>query len=256
MRFESKVVIVSGGGSIGPSMSNGRAASMKFAREGAKVVVVDRNLPSAEETVEMIKNEGGEAIAVGADVTKEADVQSMVEKTLSAFGKIDILFNNVGMGWGSDIVNTPEHLWKRTFDVCVNSVFLVSKHVIPEMRKAGGGAIVNNASIAAFSHDVIWAYNTSKAAVVKLTEDMAYTYGRDNIRVNCVAPGLIDSALGRFRTGDERARAAREEAARRGPLGRQGTPEEVANAVLFLASDDASYINGVCLVVDGGSSRR
>jgi hypothetical protein len=258
VRFEDKVVVVSGGGSIGSSMSNGRSASIKFAREGAKVIVVDRNPTSAEETVKVIKNEGGEALAVEADVTKEPDVQRMVEKMLSVYGKVNILFNNVGFGWGTDIINTSEELWNRTFEVCVKSVFLVSKCVIPEMRKAGGGVIVNNASVGALLHDAIWAYNAAKAAVIKLTKDMAYDYGRENIRVNCVVPGLIDSALARIRiAGNEKAAAERQKMVQRlVPLGRSGIPEEVANAVIFLASDEASYCNGACLVVDGGLSCR
>jgi len=256
MNFKGKVVIVSGGGSIGPSMSNGRATSIKFAREGAKVVVVDRNLPSADETVKMIKDDGGEAIAVQANVVMGPDVQVMVGKVLSMYSKIDILFNNVGIGWGTDIVDTPEELWDRTFDVCVKSIFMVSKHVIPEMRKTGGGVIINSASSSALIHDAMWAYNSAKAGVIKLTKDMAYEYGRENIRVNCVVPGLIDSALGQLRVaGDEKAAAARAKIVRKlVPLGRSGTPEEVANTVLFLASDDASFCNGSCLVVDGGLS--
>jgi len=258
MRFQDKVVIVSGGGSVGPSMSNGRASAIQFAREGAKAVVVDRRLASAEETVQMIKDEGGEAIAVEANVLRAPDVQRMVETTLATYARIDVLFNNVGAGWGTDIVNTPEEHWDMTFDVCVKSVFLVSKHVIPEMRKAGSGVIVNNASIAGMLYDTIWAYNSAKAAVIKLTKDMAFQYGRDNIRVNCVVPGLIDSALARTRVaGDEKATADRERIVRRQvPLGRSGRPEEIADAVLFLASDAASYVNGACLVVDGGLTCR
>jgi len=256
MRFKDKIVIVSGGGSIGPSMSNGRATSIKFAREGAKVAVVDRNLKSAEETVKTIKDEGGEGSPIQADVTKDSDVRGMVEKVLGTYGTINILFNNVGFPGGTDVVDTPEEVWTTTFDVCVKSIFLVSKHVIPEMRKTGGGVIINNASIAALVHDGAWAYNASKSAVIKLTEDMAYDYGRANIRVNCVVPGLIDSALGRLRVaGDEKAAAQRQAIVQGAvPLGRSGTPEEVANAVLFLASDEASYCNGTCLVVDGGLS--
>jgi len=258
MRFKDKVVVVSGGGSVGPSMSNGRASAIKFAREGAKVVVVDLNLSSAEETVKMIKGEGGEAIAIKSNVTEESDVRVMVEKTLATYGRIDVLFNNVGFGWGTDVVNTEEKHWSRTFDVCVNSVFLVSKYVIPEMRKVGGGVIVNNASVSALLHDGMWAYNSAKAAVIKLTKDMGYDYGREKIRVNCVVPGLIDSALGRLRVaGDEKATAERQRMVQKVvPLGRSGTPEEVADAVLFLASDAASYINGAALVVDGGFSCR
>ncbi|MDP6510550.1 MAG: SDR family oxidoreductase [Dehalococcoidia bacterium] len=258
MRFPNKVVLVSGGGSIGPSMSNGRASAIKFAREGAKVVVVDRKMESAAETVEMIKKEGWEAVALEANVLRDADVQRMVEAVMSAHGRIDVLFNNVGGGWGSDVVNTPEEPWDRTFDLCVKSIFLVSKYVVPQMRKTGGGVIINNASVAAYIHDTLWAYNAAKAAVIKLTQDMAYDYGCENIRVNCVVPGLIDSALGRLRVaGDEKADAERQSIVRESvPLGRSGTPEEIANAVLFLASDEASYCNGTCLMVDGGLTCR
>lgn len=254
MRFDNKVVIVSGGGSIGPSMSNGRATAIRFAQEGANVVVVDRNLQAAEETVRMIEDIGGKAIAIEADVTDETQVKVMVERALSSYGRIDILFNNVGCGWGTDVVDTPQELWVRTFDVCIKSVFLVSKYVVPEMRKVGGGAIINNASAAATVHDTMWAYNASKAAVIKLTRDMACDYGPQNIRVNCVAPGLIDSALGRLRVaGDEKASAERQRLIqRRVPLRRSGMPEEVASVVTFLASDEASYCNGSIVTVDGG----
>ena len=258
MRFPNKVVLVSGGGSIGPSMSNGRASAIQFAREGARVVVVDRKMESAVETVELIRKDGGEAMPLEANVLKDADVQRMVEAVVSAHGRIDVLFNNVGGGWGSDIVNTPEEPWDRTIDLCVKSIFLVSKYVIPQMRTTGGGVIINNASVAAYIHDMMWAYNAAKAAVIKLSQDMAYDYGRENIRVNCVVPGLIDSALGRFRVaGDEKADAERQAIVRDSvPLGRSGTPEEIASAVLFLASDEASYCNGTCLIVDGGLTCR
>jgi len=258
MRFRDKVVVISGGGSIGPSLSNGRASAIQFAREGAKVVVVDRRLDSAKETVQMIKEEGGEAIAVEANVLHAPDVQRMVEATLATYGRIDVLFNNVGAGWGTDVVNTPEEQWDMTYDVCVKSVFLVSKYVIPELRKTGGGVIVNNASIAGMLHDSIWAYNSAKAAVIKLSKDMAFQYGRENIRVNCVVPGLIDSALARLRvSGGQQAAEERERIVQRQvPLGRSGRPEEIADAVLFLASDAASYVNGACLVVDGGLTCR
>ena len=259
MRFEGKVALVSGGGSLGESMSNGRAACMKFAREGAKVAVVDHNLASAEVTVSMIEAEGGEAIAIEADVTVEADVRRMVEKTISTYDKVDVLFNNVGAGWGTDIMNTSEELWDNTFNVCLKSVFLVSKHVVAEMRKTGGGAIVNNSSAAAIAHDSIWAYNCAKAGVIKLTKDMAYDYGSDNIRVNCVVPGPVDSAAARLRRGgddatEEHRNNLKKVMERLIPLHRSGTPEEIANAVIFLASDEASFCNGTCLVVDGGLS--
>jgi NAD(P)-dependent dehydrogenase (short-subunit alcohol dehydrogenase family) len=135
---------------------------------------------------------------------------------------------------------------------------MVSKYVVPEMAKNGGGVIVNNASVAALQYDTMWAYNASKAAVIKMTKDMAYRYGRQNIRVNCVVPGLIDSALGRNRiAGNEKAAAQRQRIVQTMvPLRRQGTPEDIASAVAFLASDEASYCNGTCLVVDGGLSCR
>lgn len=258
MRFKDRIVVVSGGGSIGLDMSNGRAASIRFANEGAKVVVVDRNPIAAEETCKMIVDKGGEAVAVEANVINELEVQKMVERTLFMYGKIDILFNNVGFGWGTDLLNTSVEWWDRTFAVCVKSIFMVSRNVIPVMQKAGGGVIINNASVSALLHDSMWAYNSAKAAVIKLTKDMAYAYGRSNIRVNCVVPGLIDSALGRLRVADdEKAAMERQKVSRRLiPLGRQGTPEEVANAVLFLASEEASYCNGTCLIVDGGLSCR
>lgn len=256
MRLTGKVAVVSGGGSIGNSLSIGRATSILLARAGAQVLVADKNLKAAEETVAQIKSEKGKAIAISVDALKNEDIDKMVSKAISKCGKIDILFNNVGFGWGADIVSTSEEQWNDTIAICLNSVYKVSRKVIPEMRKAGGGVIVNNASVAGLRSLQMKAYGAAKAGVIRLTKDMACDYGRENIRVNCVVPGFIDTALFKFllnRTpnGDTKKKM-QQGLLKMIPLGRFGSPWDVGNAVLFLASDEASYCNGTSIIVDGG----
>jgi NAD(P)-dependent dehydrogenase (short-subunit alcohol dehydrogenase family) len=250
MRLKDKVAIVTGAGSIRPGMGNGKATAILFAREGASVACVDRNLEAAEETVKIIKSEGGEATAMQADVTKESDARKLVEATTSRYGKLDVLFNNVGGALGSTGLKVTVEDWDTTMDLNLKSVLLVCKYAVPEMIKNGGGTIVNNASMAAYHAHAMYAYSVSKAGVVALTRCLAAGLARHNIRVNCVAPGLMDTPMVAPMMTEKRIRYVEE----RVPLRRHGTAEETAFTVLFLASPEASYITGQTIPVDGGLS--
>lgn len=250
MRLAGKVALVTGAGSIGPGMGNGKAAAILFAREGASVVAVDLKLEAAEETVGIIKGQGGEAIALRADVTREADIRDMVEAAVAKYGKIDILFNNVGGARGEAGLKVAPEDWDATFEINVKSVLLVCKHVAPVMIENGGGAIVNNSSMAGvFSHP-LFAYSASKAAVIALTRCLAVSLARHNIRVNCVAPGFMDTPMVAAIMDERRKRTVET----RVPMRRHGLAEETAQAVLFLASPEASFITGQTIPVDGGLS--
>jgi NAD(P)-dependent dehydrogenase (short-subunit alcohol dehydrogenase family) len=248
MRLKDQVAIVTGAGSIRSGIGNGKATALLFAREGAKVACIDRNLGAAEETVGMIKGEGGEAAAIQADVTKESDAERLVAETISRFGKLDILFNNVGGAYGSTGLNVTVEDWDATMDLNLKSVLLVCKYAVPEMIRNGGGTIVNNASMAAYHSHGLYAYSASKAGVIALTRCLAVGFARDNIRVNCVAPGLMDTPMVAPLMNDKRIRLVQE----RVPLGRHGKAEETAYTVLFLASPEASYITGQTIPIDGG----
>jgi NAD(P)-dependent dehydrogenase (short-subunit alcohol dehydrogenase family) len=250
MRLKDKVAIVVGAGSIRPGMGNGKATAILFAKEGAKVVCVDLRLEAAEETVETIKRQGGQAIAISADATKEAGAKKIVEGVASNFGKIDILFNNVGVGLGERGLKITEKDWDRVMNTNLKSIMAVCKYVVPEMITGGGGAIVNNASMAAFYGHYNYPYAASKAGVVALTKSLAVGLAKYNIRVNCVAPGLIATPMVEPLMGQRRDTTVEQ----RVPLKRHGKAEEVAYAVLFLASDEASFITGQTICVDGGMS--
>ncbi|OGO04773.1 MAG: hypothetical protein A2Y60_05735 [Chloroflexi bacterium RBG_13_54_9] len=252
MRLKDKVAIITGAGSIRPGMGNGKATAILFAREGAKIAAIDRNLDAAEETVNIIRNEGGDAIAVQADVLKEPDAQKLVEVTISKYGKLDILFNNVGGARGNNGLGVSIEDWDFTMNLNLKSVLLVCKYAVPEMIKSGGGVIVNNSSMAAYLSHNNYAYSASKAGVVALTRCLAVGLARHNIRVNCVAPGLMDTPMVGAIMTDTRIRTVEE----RVPLKRHGKAEETAYTVLFLASPEASYITGQTIPVDGGMAVR
>ena len=189
--LEGKVAIVTGGGAAGDGIGNGRATAILLARAGARVVVVDQTLALAERTVAMITTQGGQALAVAADITKSKDCAAMVEAARDRFGRLDFLDNNVGIGSRGSVVDETEENWRRVMQVNVETMFLAAKHAIPAMVKAGGGAIVNVSSISALRPRGLTVYSASKGAVIALTRAMAVDHGKDGIRVNCVAPGPV-----------------------------------------------------------------
>lgn len=247
-----KVAIVTGGGSAGDGIGNGRAAAILLARAGTRVLVVDRQLDLAERTVQMIAAEGGTAIAWAADVTDENQCHDMVSAALEQFGRLDFLDNNVGIGSRGSVVETDPDVWRRVMLVNVESMFLASRHAIPAMIKtAGGGAIVNVASISALRPRGLTAYSVSKGAVIALTRAMAVDHGRDGIRVNCVAPGPVYTPMV-YTSG--MSPAGREQRRKASVLGIEGTGWDIGYAVRFLLSNHARYITGQTLVVDGGAT--
>jgi NAD(P)-dependent dehydrogenase (short-subunit alcohol dehydrogenase family) len=264
MRLKDKVAIVVGAGqSPGEGMGNGRATALTFGREGAKVLCVDRNLGSAEETAGMITAKGGVAAACQADVTKDADIKAMVQDTMNRWGRIDILHNNVGVslaGGDAELLALTEEAFDRCVAINLKSCILAAKQVIPIMRQQQNGVIINISSMAVISTYPYVAYKATKAAMVAFTEQLAYQNAKYGVRANVILPGLMDTPM----AVDTRARAFKktraEVAAERDsqvPLrGKMGTGWDVANAALFLASDEANFITGVTLPVDGGASVR
>jgi len=252
--LRDRVAIVTGGGAAGDGIGNGRAAAMLLARAGASVFVVDRKLELAERTVEMIRAEGGQAAAFAADVTDEAACRILVEAAVARFGRLDLLDNNVGIGSRGSVVEESADAWRRVMQVNVESMFLVSKYAIPAMvASGGGGAIVNVASISALRPRGLTSYSTSKGAVIALTKAMAVDHGPQGIRVNCVAPGPVYTPMVGAGAMSPDARENRRSASL---LGIEGTGRDVGNAVRFLLSEQARYITGQVLVVDGGATLR
>ena len=262
MRLKNKTAIVVGAGQTpGETIGNGRATAILFAREGAKVLVVDRNLDSALETKAMIEQEGGSATAFKADVTRDSDCGALVQACLDAYGRIDILHNNVGIAAGdAGPTHLSEEAWDLIFDVNLKSMFLTCKHVLPVMREQGSGSIVNISSVAAVCSVGMLAYKTSKAGVNALTHSIAMGNARYGIRVNAIMPGLMNTPMAVKGLAEARGVPEEELARQRDaqvPLGaKMGTAWDVAYAALFLASDEAKFITGVLLPVDGGQSAR
>jgi NAD(P)-dependent dehydrogenase (short-subunit alcohol dehydrogenase family) len=261
-RLEKKVAIVTGAGSIGPGWGNGKATAVLFAREGASVLAVDRNPAAAEETRALIAGEGGACEAFTADVARNAEVEALVRRCRDAFGRIDILHNNVGILALGGPVELSEADWDRVSAVNLKSMFLTCKHVLPVMEAQGSGAIVNIASVAGIRYLGVpyIAYNTTKGAILAFTRSVALQYAAKGIRANTVLPGLIDTPMvevglaGAYAKGDVQKMKAIRDA--QSPTGRMGTAWDVAHAALFLASDEAGYVNGAELVVDGGLTCR
>lgn len=256
-RLKGKVAIVTGAGSVLPGMGNGKATAIVFAREGAKVMAVDYNLAAAEETKQIIEKEGGICVTFKADVSKASHCQSMVAKCLQTFGRIDILHNNVGIGHWGGAVDTTEEDWDKLMAVNVKSMFLTCKYVLPHLEKQGSGSITNIASIAAIRSGLpTIAYATSKAAVIALTREVAMQYAAKGIRANVILPGLMKTPQAEYYNKDAWAGGDIEEMWRRrdrmSPTGKQGEAWDVAYAALFLNSDEAKYITGTTLLVDGG----
>jgi NAD(P)-dependent dehydrogenase (short-subunit alcohol dehydrogenase family) len=260
-RLAGKTAVVVGAGQTpGETIGNGRATAILFAREGAKVLCVDRVLASAKETVDMIAAEGGAASAFEADVTREADCQALVAAAKDRLGRIDILHNNVGIGRGDNsITQLDEAVFDRIMTVNLKGMWLTIKHALPLMREqGGGGAIVNISSMAAVAASNLIAYGMSKAGVNKLTRATAAANTRHMIRCNCIMPGLMDTPMavgGRAATQGRSTDEIRAQRDAQVPLGgKMGTAWDVAYAALFLASDEAKFITGAVLPVDGGMS--
>ena len=257
-RLRDKVAIVTGAGSIGPGWGNGKATAVLFAREGAKVFAVDINLAAVEETKAIIDAEGGRCTIRATDVSKASDVKVMVDSCLDAFGRIDILHNNVGIIELGGCVEASEESWNHANDVNLKSVFLTCKYALPHMETQGGGAIVNISSIAS----IRWlgvpyvSYSATKGGINQITKSIAIQYAKKNIRANAILPGFMNTPMvaeglaGAYADGDvEKMIEIRDNLC---PTGKMGDAWDVAYAALFLASDEAKYITGTELVVDGG----
>ena len=261
MRLNNKVAVIVGGGqSEGETVGNGRATAIRFAREGAAVLVVDRDLDSAEETVKTITSEDGNASAAYSDVTREKDCKAMVIECLSRFGRIDVLHNNVGRSEG-DAATTEieEENWLALMDVNLKSAVFTCKHVLPIMRKQGAGVITNISSTSSVCSRQTLAYKTAKAGINAMTQNMAIENAAYGVRVNAILPGLMDTPMAIERRARERKvprQTVRDERDGQVPLGKMGTAWDVAAAAVFLASEEANYITGVLLAVDGGLSAR
>ncbi|MFO7271566.1 SDR family oxidoreductase [Sphaerobacter thermophilus] len=253
-RLAGKVAIITGAGS-----GIGRAMALLFAREGATVVAAGRTPASIEETVAMIRAETGrEALAVAADVAIPADVERMVRETVARFGRIDILCNNAGIGSSKDVVAVEPDEWDRVFAVNVRGVYLGCKYALPHMLAQGGGSIINTASVLALvGAPERAAYCASKGAVVALTRQIAVEYADRGIRCNCLCPTTVDTPWVDRLLADAPDPVARRRALEeRQPMGRLATAEDVAAAALYLASDDAAFVTGTAMVIDGGLSAR
>jgi NAD(P)-dependent dehydrogenase (short-subunit alcohol dehydrogenase family) len=248
---------VTGAGSVGEGVGNGRAAAILLARAGARIGVIDIVKAAAEETRQMIEAEGGVALAVEADVTDAESVRGAVSAIHVEFGRIDVLVNNVGIiGAPGDAVDVDPDAWDEVMRVNVKSVMLTAKYCVPHMVAAGGGSIVNLASGAGIlgGHGFL-AYPASKGAVVNMTRAMAYHHGPDGIRVNCIAPGYVYTPRVALRDDTpEQAEATRRQRRMAAPLQTEGTGWDVGAAVVYLASDDARWVTGVVLPVDAGFS--
>lgn len=260
-RMQDKVVLVCGAGSIGPGWGNGKASAVLYAREGAKVFAVDRDEAAAGETAAIIQGEGHAGIAHAADVTDEAQVTAMVEACLGAYGRIDVLHNNVGIGGRGGVVETPVALWHRVMTVNVFSMFLTCKAVIPHFLKQGGGAIVNISSLSgvrALRPEV--AYATSKGAVNSLTVNIAMEYADKGVRCNAILPGLMNTPMVREALAkgfsEEESAAVMRGRDTLSPTGTMGEGWDVAHAALYLASDEAAYVNGTLFHVNAGLQNR
>ncbi|HMO30053.1 SDR family NAD(P)-dependent oxidoreductase, partial [Enterovirga sp.] len=258
-RLSDKVALVVGAGSIGPGWGNGKATAVLFAREGARVVCADRDEAAARETARIIENEGGRAFALAADAAKAADVAEMVAATIEHFHRIDILHNNVGIVATGGVVDLSEAEWDRVFQVNLKTCFLAMKYVIPIMERQGGGSIVNVSSVASLRHTGVdyCSYAASKSGMNHLTSVTAVQYAPKNIRVNAILPGLMKTPMVEASgLAKDYAQGDVEEMWRRRaamvPMGRAGDAWDVAHAAVFLASDEARYVTGLQLIVDGG----
>jgi len=251
MRLKEKVAIITGAGS-----GQGRASAKLFASEGAKVVIAEWNEENGKQVEEEIRAAGHEAVFMKTDVSNEENVRNVINQVVERYGRIDVLFNNAGIGFSArskytmaPLLETPLEDWNQILGINLNGVYLMAKYTVPIMIKQNGGSIVNNSSLnGILGVTGADAYTASKGGVVALTRVMAVDYGKHNIRVNCICPGAIDTPMIAEVLSVEEI-AKNYEA---GPLGRVGKPEEIANAALFLSSDESSYITGLIMPVDGG----
>jgi NAD(P)-dependent dehydrogenase (short-subunit alcohol dehydrogenase family) len=261
MRLESKIAVIVGAGqSPGEGIGNGRATALRFAREGAKVLAVDRDVASAQETAAMVAAQGGECLAFEADVTREQTLAAAVSFAQARWGRIDILHNNVGVSLGggdAPLADLTEEAFDRISAINLRGTIMACKHVLPIMRQQRDGAIVNISSVAAWSDYPLVAYKATKAAMIAFTQQVAIQNAAYGIRANVILPGLMDTPMAvdtRARaSGRSRAEVAAERDAKVPLRGRMGSAWDVANAALFLASDEARFITGVALPVDGGA---
>jgi NAD(P)-dependent dehydrogenase (short-subunit alcohol dehydrogenase family) len=260
-RLEGKVAIVVGAGQTpGDTIGNGRAISVLFAREGAKVLLVDRNLEAAEETHAQIKAEGGESYPFRANVIQLEECKNVMEKCMELYGRIDVCVYNVGTGEGGNSLGMPPKQWDTVFNVNLKGLYYLYRHVIPVMEKQESGVLINTSSIAAITSTNMLAYRSSKAGMNALTQSVAIMYADKGIRANVIMPGLMDTPMaieGLSRFSGVNKQELRERRSSRVPLkGGMGTGWDVAYAALFLASDEARFISGVLLPVDGAQSVR
>ena len=245
MRISDKVAIITGAAS-----GIGRTTAILFAKEGGKVVIADQNEASGDETVDLIRTDGGQAIFTRVNVTSATDIQGMVKTTIDTYGKLNILVNNAGIAIRLPVVDLPEEDWDRSIDVNLKGIYLGSKYAIPEMIKNDGGAIVNIASIYGLvGGRTRAAYAASKGGVVNLTRSIALDYALYKIRVNCICPGFVNTPLLQniLKTQEEYQALADLH-----PIGRLGEMLEIAHGVLYLASDESSFVTGIALPIDGG----
>ena len=261
MRLEGRVAIITGAGQTqGESIGNGRAAAVLFAREGAKLVLANRSMPSLEGTRELLRKEGLDAECVTADISKEDDCAALVSSTISKFGRIDILHNNLGIGSAEgDTIKIERSAWDNVFNVNLDGAMLISKHVLPIMRSQQSGSITHVSSVAAIGSYPLIAYKTSKAALHEFARWLAFENARHNIRCNVLMLGMIDTPMaieGYHKVTGTPRDTLRKQRDAQVPMGRMGTAWETAKVAVFLASDDASYLTGAVIPIDGSLHTR
>lgn len=252
-RLKKKRVAVIGAGSVGEGIGNGRAMAMLFAREGARVLAADLSLEAAENTVARITDDGATAEPFAMDATDPADVTALLSRAQTLWGGLDILVHVVGMSLPGGVVETDPDDWDKVFDVNLKSAYLTARAAIPVMKEQGGGALVFISSlVATYSGPYSYvAYETSKAGINRMCRSIARAYAPDNIRANVIMPGMIDTPHVNAFISDTQCASSADRAAAV-PMGRQGTPWDIAEAALFFASDASAYVTGACLPVDGG----